>query len=148
GRFLWAKSFGSIGDDMAYGVSVDSADNVIVVGQFSYSVDFGGGLLSSVSGGDIFVVKYNSNGVHQWSKGFGASGLGANDWANAVTVDGSDNIVMGGVVYTYPIDFGGGSLAGQGGQDIFLVKLNSSGGHIWSKRFGGVSGDVLKSLAL
>ena len=53
---------------------MDAAGNVVVVGSFQNVVDFGGVGLVSAGGYDIFVAKYNANGVHQWSKRFGSTG--------------------------------------------------------------------------
>jgi len=46
------------------------------------------------------------------------------------------------------VDFGGGPLASAGNKEIFLLELNSSGQHIWSKRFGGASIDVANGVAI
>ena len=44
--------------------------------------------------------------------------------------------------FTNSISFGGSSLSSAGGDDAFLAKLSgSSGGHVWSKRFGGTGAD-------
>jgi hypothetical protein len=34
------------------------------------------------------------------------------------------------------VDFGGGPLASAGQSDVFAVKLDASGGHVWSRRSG------------
>src|SRR6185436_12277360 len=48
GVLQWAKRFGDIYDQIAYAVSVDSADNIVVVGSFAGTLSFGGSLLSEV----------------------------------------------------------------------------------------------------
>ena len=72
GVHQWSRRFGSAerstsGTDVA----VDGSGNVFVTGYFSGTVDFGGGNLVSAGRSDIFLAKYNANGVHQWSKRFG-----------------------------------------------------------------------------
>jgi hypothetical protein len=42
-------------------------------------------------------------------------------------------------VFQGTIDFGGGPLLSKGSDDIFVVKLNSNGGHVWSKSYGGLN---------
>lgn len=42
GNVVWAKSYGSTGDDRAQGITVDGSGNVVVVGRFSGTVNFGG----------------------------------------------------------------------------------------------------------
>jgi len=39
------------------------------------------------------------------------------------------------------IDFGGGPLYSGGERDSFVAKLDASGAHIWSKRYGAAGND-------
>ena len=68
GNQLWAKQFGTSKDDDPTQVSVDSQNNIIVVGTT------GGMLFGPFTGpqGDAFIVKYDSNGNQLWAKQFGA----------------------------------------------------------------------------
>jgi hypothetical protein len=50
-------------------------------------------------------------------------------------VDSSSNVIIGGI-FAGSLDFGCGLLTAVGEEDIFLVKLNSSGTCTWSKSFG------------
>ena len=138
GNHLWSKSFGS-GDGFQHpnGLAVDSAGNVVVVGFFSDSFDFGGGLLTSTFASDAFVAKFDPDGNHVWSKRYG-EGSG-HDYANGVVVDGSNNISVAGSFWD-SIDLGGGVLNSVEREDAYLAELDPDGNHIWSKSFGG-SGD-------
>jgi hypothetical protein len=86
---------------------------------------------------DIFVAKYSSTGGYVWAKTVGGTGA---DGGTAVKVDGSSNVFVTGYI-SGSVDFGGGSLVSAGGQDVFLVKYSSTGGHLWSKRFGSTATD-------
>ncbi|HLN81480.1 MAG TPA: hypothetical protein VK392_09850, partial [Thermoanaerobaculia bacterium] len=86
GAQIWARRLsGSGAFDNAYasGIAVDGAGNVVVVGAFQNSVDFGGGSLTSAGGTDMFVAKYSASGAHLWSRRFGGA---SDDYAEAVTV--------------------------------------------------------------
>jgi len=118
----------------------DAAGNIIVVGGFSHSIDFGGGPLFSIPDSvvNMFVAKFDGNGNHLWSQRFeNAGGRGV--------VDPSGNILINGSI-SGPVDFGGGTLVPDEG-DIFLVKLDPDGNHVWSKRFDGAQREGSVSVA-
>jgi len=129
GNHIWSKGFeGSGANDMA----IDSAGNVTITGTFGSAVDFGGGALTTAGGGDIFVAQFDPNGNHVWSTRFG--GLGA-DSSTAIATDNAGNMAIVGT-FEETVDFGGAPLTTAGGGDIFVVKLDANGNHLWSKRFG------------
>src|SRR6185503_18881392 len=86
GGLIWVKSMGSLGNDGAASVTIDSQDNIIVVGAFHGTVDFGGVSLTSAGGFDIFAVKYSPSGGLVWAKRFGGPW---DEVGTAVAVDGS-----------------------------------------------------------
>jgi len=61
GTKLWTKQLGTSSDDIAYGVAVDSSGNVYAAGYTDGALDGN----SNSGGSDLFVVKYNSDGVKQ-----------------------------------------------------------------------------------
>src|SRR5688572_11549100 len=83
---LWSKRFGSTGTDSGYSTAVDAQGNVYVSGSFQATVNFGGANLVSVGAIDIFLAKYDANGLHEWSKSFGNV---LSDHAYGIAVDGS-----------------------------------------------------------
>ena len=124
------KLLGTSSDEVGYGISVDSSDNIYVVGETEGGLD---GYISS-GGKDIIVIKYNSNLTKQWSQQIGTSN---NESDRAVAVDSLNNIYVTG--YTF------GGLDGNtnlGSSDIFLMKFNSSGVKIWTKQLGSSALDV------
>jgi len=120
---------GTSSNDSGDRMTVDSSDNIYVMGYTE------GGLDGNTNSGenDTFLVKYNSNGVKQWTQQLGTS---SDDYGFGVTVDSSDNIYVTG--YTE------GGLDGNtnsGSLDIFLVKYNSSGTKQWTQQLGTSSYD-------
>src|SRR3989338_2014938 len=104
GSHIWSKRFGGIYDDYGYGLAVDSNNDLIITGQFMEQINFGGGLLVSAGGGDMYAVKLSGvNGNHIWSKRFGNVNT---DYGYGVDVDGSNNPVFGGR-FAATIDLGG-----------------------------------------
>ena len=133
----WSKSFGQFGNDAGRAIAVDGAGNIVVVGSFEGSVDFGGGDLNSAGGEDIFIAQYNQYGIHQWSMRFGSIG---DDRGVAVDVDGAGSIYVTGY-FIDQVELGGATLFSNGGRDIFVAKYNINGGHLWSFSYGSNYGN-------
>jgi small nuclear ribonucleoprotein (snRNP)-like protein len=75
---------------------------------------------------------------HIWIKSFGGSGY---DTGRLVAIDSSNNIYLAGEFESASIEFGSNNQKKLGEQDIFLVKFDSDGHYLWSKRFGGNDND-------
>ena len=75
GNFLWAKSFGGAGRDVAYSLSVEPSGNVYATGYFSELVDFDSGTgtyeLTSAGEWDVFVHKMSQTSVGVVESDFG-----------------------------------------------------------------------------
>jgi hypothetical protein len=136
---MWSKGYGDADMDRGYSVVVDGVGDVIVTGEFTGTIDCGGGALTSATNfrPDIFLAKYDSNGNHIWSKRFGGTSA---DVPTALCVDASNNIFLTGSFFL-SVNFGGGVLTSAGQNDIFLLKLTPAGAHVWSKRYGGAQSD-------
>lgn len=132
---VFSKRFGGTSDQSITGVAVDGGGNVVITGSFAGSVDFGGGTLTSAGGLDAFVARFDALGNHLWSRTFGDASAQA---GNGVAVDGSGDVFLTGY-FEGTVSFGGGALASAGTQDVFVVRLDADGNHVWSKRFGNAS---------
>lgn len=132
GKHEWSKRFGSAGNERGTGVAVDPAGNLIVVGYFGGSFDFGGAPLTA-AGADSFVAKLSSTGGHLWSKSFGGPG---NQFAMDVGVDAAGAIAIAGMS-NGTADLGGGPKQVTPADAVgFAGKLDASGSHLWSMAFG------------
>lgn len=79
-----------------------------------------------------------------WAKRFGDS---ANQRANGIKADASGNVIVAGH-FGGTMDFGGGLLTSAGSSDVFVVKLDANGDHVWSKRFGDADYQAIYGLAV
>ena len=132
GARLFTRQLGVSGaDTQAQGVTVDSSNNVYVVGYT------GGSLAGESRSGanDAFLIKYNSSGASQYTKLLGVSG--ADTQAKAVAVDRSGNVFV--VGYTTGAL---GISAPVGRRDVFVAKYTSSGTRLGISQFGGSGGLV------
>ncbi len=153
GNLVWAKSFGSSVYDVGIDIAVDASGNVYTTGNFSGTVDFDPGagttMLSSSGGSDIFVSKLDANGNFLFARTMGGTTV---DGGLSIAVDPLNNIYTTGAYSgTADMDPGAGvfSLSSlKGGNDIFIVKLNSSGNFLWANTAGGGSADQGTAIAV
>ena len=132
GAHVWSKRFGDAAVQESAGAAVDANDNVVVFGGFNGTVDLGGGPLVSAGQTDLFLARFDPGGGHVWSKRFG-------DAATQQAIRADVSPVSGAVAITGrfdgTVDFGGGPLVAAGG-DVYLAVFDSTGAHLWSRRFG------------
>ncbi len=131
----WSVRFGDADEQSGNDVAIDPSGNAVIAGSFWGTVDFGGGALTSAGTNDIFVAKFNPDGTHLWSKGFGDATL---QEVAYVTVDASGNVIIAGI-FEGTVNFGGGTLTSAGSWDAFVAAFDPTGAHLWSKRFGDAS---------
>ncbi len=122
----WVIQGGTEEIDRVWGLSVDALGGVYIVGG-TY------GSLAAWNAGydtaDIFMMKYDSNGVYQWSKQWGGTYF---DQGSDVIAEPNGNIYLTGLMQ--------GSLPGASGTGgLFVIKLDSSGNERWAKQMGSFS---------
>jgi Beta-propeller repeat len=144
GNPLWSKRFGDLNEQIGAGIAADASGDALVTGTFAGVTSFGGSLLASAGLGDVFVVKLDAAGNHVWSKRFGDAG---EQDGNSVAVDAVGNVLVTGFFFG-AMNFGGGPLVSAGQNDIFVVKLDDAGNHLWSKRFGDAGAQSGASIAV
>jgi Beta-propeller repeat len=134
GNTAWSKAFGGVDSngmpylfDTATDVAVDASGNVVLVGYFHGTVDFGCAPLSLGNTGAL-VVKLDSDGGCLWSKAFADTG------ADAVAVDGSGDVLLAGS-FSGIIDFGTGPVSSGINDDLFLVKFDAAGAAVWAGNY-------------
>lgn len=132
----FSKAFPCTGYAAGRGVAIDSKGGVVVAGEFQGTLDLGpaGGppLVSNGNSADVFLIAFDGNGAHQWSKAFGDNDI---QRAQAIAVDATDRIFITGSARS-KVDFGGGALQAQGGYDLFVAQFDPDGKHGWSKLYG------------
>ncbi|MBK8258963.1 MAG: hypothetical protein IPK82_40675 [Polyangiaceae bacterium] len=133
GAHLWSKRFGAANTDLGQAVAVDSQGNAVLTGRTDAPLDFGGGALPAPGGLDAIVVKFDPLGSFIWNQRYGD---GANQFGSDVATDVQNNVyITGGFEGT--VNLGGAGLTAVGAVDVFLAKLQASGAHVWSRRYGG-----------
>ena len=136
--------------EYSYAIEIDSNGNIYTAGVFNGTVDFdpGDGTSNLTATSEAaFISKLDVDGNFLWVKKID----GASDQAiKSLAIDSSGNILATGYFYR-TVDFDPGAatsnLTNSGGSDVFVLKLDSDGGFIWAKSFGGSDDDTGYSLA-
>jgi hypothetical protein len=131
GQEMLSASFGAAGLDAVMDMAVDAQGNIHLVGR-GEGLSFGGA--PPLTGG--FVAKLAPNASHVWSTSIG-DGL-----PRALALDSGGGPAITGAGYGV-LSFGGGNLDPQGTADLFVAKLDGSGAHVWSKRFGSAGDNAV-----
>jgi hypothetical protein len=128
GNVQWTKTIGGGNDDVAISI-IQSSDGGYVVAGYTESFKYSQG----AGGYDMYVVKLDSSGNVLWTKTIGGS---SDDYASSIIQSSDGGYVIAGSTRSF----------GAGSDDIYLVKLDSSGNVVWTKTIGGSYGDEAMSI--
>jgi hypothetical protein len=132
GAHRWSKGLVADNNSKLLSVAVSAGGDIYFTGAVGKSVDLDGQIVQSAGSLDVILGAYSSSGSHRWSTRFGGKNV---DKGESIAVDSSGNVFLAGV-FEDAIDFGGGAVQSNWGQDPFLVSFNSMGIHRWTKTFG------------
>lgn len=144
GQFVWVKSF--IGSGHNIDMVVDDEDNVILIGTLNGTLDFDPGPssynLTKIGALDLYVCKLDSAGSFQWAKQIGNSGGFGQPYA--LDCGPNEELFITGY-FNGSLDFDPGVAVNMslsnGGDDVYLLKLNKNGDFEWVRTFGGNGDD-------
>jgi hypothetical protein len=126
GKMVWQQVIGGAGDEFAYGIVQNSNGEYYAAG---YTNSFGAGNI------DVYLIKLNSSGDILWTKTYGGNQA---DNAKAILLTSTGDIVLAGATASF----------GAGSNDIYLLKVDSSGNLLWSKTIGRSSNDYATAISL
>ncbi|MEW5869155.1 MAG: SBBP repeat-containing protein [Chloroflexota bacterium] len=137
---VWNSFLGGSGYDLGEAISVDNSGNTYVAGT---SDGAWGSPVRAYSGSyDAFVAKLNSSGSLVWNTFLG-SGVDDLGWSILIDNNSGEIFVLGNSTATW----GSPVRAYSSGRDIFVAKLNSSGGLLANTFLGGSGTDYGKSIS-
>ncbi len=152
GNHIWTIANGGTTLDSINSVVVDTNSDVIVVGNFTGTMDFDPGTgvdsyTSTAASWDTFISKYSSGGTYLWTKVL----MGDQLISGSVDVDTSNNIyVAGGFRGTVDFDpsVTTNNIAASASSDMYVIKLTSSGSVVWLKNTSGAGMDEISSISV
>ena len=119
GQSQFQRTIGGIGFEYGQTIIRSTNGGYIMAGRTS---TFGG------ANYDFYIVKIDSNGLLQWSRTVGGTGV---DYALSITRTTDGGYAVAGYTESF----------GAGNYDFYIVKIDSSGSLQWSKTIGGISTD-------
>jgi hypothetical protein len=148
GTFVWAKRAGGTFSERGWGIAAEPSGTIYVTGSFSsVAATFGPGdpnqtVLNRAGGPDVFLAKYDTNGVLIWARRAGGT---SSEEALSIAIDAAGHSYIAGVFLT-TVTFGPGqptstTFSSAGGVDLFVAKYDSAGTLVWAKRAGGTTED-------
>lgn len=133
GDVVWSDTLGGTGLQFVTALDVDSADNIVIGGQFFGTIDLGAAVLTSIDGSDAFVTVRNSAGVLQWQRQLGGSGF---QNLSGVAVDAGGRVSATGY-FGGSIDLGDTERFATGaGSDIYVATYTPSGEVAYASHYG------------
>jgi len=131
GDLLWATAAGGVHWDRGWGINVTGSGSCYVTGRFRNTATFGDTILTSTGLDDIFVARYDSEGILSWIWQAGGTG---DDWGFSINSDNFNNIFITGR-FTLDATFGDTTLSSVGSYDMFVTKIED---HILSLSKGEI----------
>ena len=115
-----SHTFGGVDRDIGWGIIEVSSGGFLIVGE---TESFGAGDF------DAWLIRVDANGNHLWNQTYG--GL-YDEWGWTVV-----EVSTGGFVFS-----GRTASLGAGSFDVWLVRTDSDGNHLWNHTFGGANTDA------
>lgn len=147
GNFLWANRHGAANDDRAQSADLTNDGELVITGYFTDSVDFDPSgaelkLYSPIVGS--FIQKLDTAGKLIWVKS-----IVDRVWARKITSSNNKNILVCGY-FALTVDFdpnsGVENRQSLGGEDMFLLTLDSAGQFVDALTLGGAEDDLATAI--
>lgn len=134
GGVLWEKIFGDSKHDWINSI-IETPDGGFLLTGVKNQVTAGVKWFTASwsDEGDVWVIKLNKNGDLEWEKTFGDAKF---DWANSAINANDGGYMIVGYTESY----------GEGGQDIWILKLNKYGLIVWKKCYGNHLNQIANSI--
>jgi hypothetical protein len=129
GEILWDKTFRRSGRDLGFSLQETADSGFILAGR---TVDRDRNRFS------IWLIKTDSEGDVEWDRTFRGPKWDSEPATIQQTSDGG--YIVTGYAYVGPI--------GEGGSNVWLIKIDTNGNELWNRTFGGNENDYGKDIQI
>src|SRR6516165_3606475 len=136
----WQQSFGGTNAE-TFGALTQTIDGGYVLAGTSRSGATGNKTSTNYGDYDYWVLKLDSGGSKLWENDFGATNT---ENLNALQPTDDGGYLLGGLSFSGIS--GNKTNTWYGSSDAWLIKLNSTGGMMWQRSFGGTNIDGLTAI--
>lgn len=140
GNITWENTIGGSIDDVGYDI-ITLSDGSFIIGGTSSSSISGDKTENSNGGDDYWILKLDSTGNILWQNTIGGSGQ---ELFKKMDLTNDGGFILGG--YSNSNISGDKTENSKGGNDYWIVKINSNGIVLWDKTIGGDNEDTLSSI--
>jgi hypothetical protein len=139
GGKVWEKTFGGNGGEVFTSLEVLENNEYLLLGQSKSSASTTVGNKTSVNKGnsDYWLVKINSNGDKIWDRSYGGTD---DEYAKAMSYTNDGKVTIIGTSSSLKsFDKSRSRISSFGREDIWMIRVDTSGTTIWDKTYGGGS---------
>jgi hypothetical protein len=119
GDTLWTKTYGTVNEDRGWSVQETTDGGYVITGCTD--------CLPGLS--DVYIIKTDSLGDTLWTRTYGGSDT---EYSYSIQETQDGGFIIAGATTSF----------GAGGQDVYLIKTDSSGDTLWTKTYGGTGSDA------
>lgn len=136
GNLIWAEHGGSVTDDAGNSVTGDDEGNIYITGDINYTATFGDNTVQNFGFTDLFIAKYNTEGVCQWAKSAGGTSYDYGGFIESV----NDNLFVSGA-FNDVAYFDTANIVSVDFADIFIAHYSTDGSLIEVISAGGTNNE-------
>lgn len=137
GVYKWSKAFGGGNTDIGTGITMDANGNIYMSGNVgSTNLNFGNGVsivgtaTPGISFFDVFLTRFNGDGLAQWSRVIKGASL---EEATDLEMDEFGNAYLAGFFNSTLLDFGSFSFSNPTStQQFYIARYDSTGVFKWA----------------
>lgn len=137
----WTKTAGGPTIDKVTAITNDQSGNIFITGFFDSTIAFDSTHLISAGGTDVFIAKYDVEGVLIWAKQVGGQN---DDYASGISTDITGNCYVTGFFFIQGAvsTYGTTTITQAGDADMFISKFSAAGNMLWVRNGGGKNEDA------